>query len=328
MKQLLSLILAILLLAALLAGCGKTAEQVSTAPETTADTQSPEAPVTTAEQPVATTEPQEEVPGPLDMNAFLQELVQEHPEANAEALCAAILESPYFTLFQAESTEYYYPGLQYEYQPTNVREASCVVDFMGGTGALIYVILPEADADPQALADELKENAMPDWMNFEKPLPNVESWVIDGKVFLAMYPEEMLPVEGPIAEQARDFVELFHNYVALYPETDCQELASYLATHQKICSMDTYKVEEGRLTGFGDFETETEIKGFSDGATFTPQMSPSTFIGYVFRPSEDADTFIAMLRENANLAWNVCVEANTIITETDGNLVLFMMCTE
>lgn len=328
MKQLISLILAALLLAALLSGCSNTAEQVSTAPETTTETQSPEVQVTTEEQPVTTTEPQEEVPTPPDMNAFLQELVREHPEANAEALCTAILESPYFTLFQAESTEYYFPGLQFEYQPTNVGEISCVVDYMGGTGALIYVILPEADADSQALADAMKENAMPDWMNYEKPLANVESWVIDGKVFLAMYPDELLPVEGPIAGQARDFVELFHNYLAQNPEADCQELASYFASHQKICGMDAYKVEEGRLTGFGDFETETEIKGFTDGATFTPQMSPSTFIGYVFRPAEDADAFIAMLRENANLAWNVCVEANTIITEIDGGLVLFMMCTE
>lgn len=74
--------------------------------------------------------------------------------------------------------------------------------------------------------------------------------------------------------------------------------------------MDAYKVEEGRLNGFGDFESETEIKGFTDAETFTPQMSPSTFIGYVFRPTEDADAFIAMLRENACIAQkNVVVSA-------------------
>lgn len=335
MKQFVSLILAVLLLAALLAGCGENAQQGSTAPQTTAASQTGETPASTAENPVSTgdspvitTEPHGEAKGPLDMKAFLEQLVREHPEANAEALCAAILESPYFTMFQAENTEFYFPGLQFAYQPKNVDEASCVVDYMGGSGALIYVFVPEADADPQALANALKENAMPEWMNYEKPLANVESWVIDGKVFLAMYPDNMLPVEGPIAGQARDFVELFHSYLAEHPEADCQELAAYFATHQKLCGMDAYKVQEGRLTGFGDFETETQITGFSDGAVFTPQMSPSTFIGYVFRPAEDADAFIAMLREKANLAWNVCVEANTIITETDGGLVLFMMCTE
>ena len=35
-----------------------------------------------------------------------------------------------------------------------------------------------------------------------------------------------------------------------------------------------------------------------------------------------------MLEENANLAWNVCMAANTVIVETDGDFVLFMMCDE
>ena len=43
---------------------------------------------------------------------------------------------------------------------------------------------------------------------------------------------------------------------------------------------------------------------------------------------ENAESFAKMLEENANLGWNICMVANTIITETDGEYVLFMMCQE
>ena len=51
---------------------------------------------------------------------------------------------------------------------------------------------------------------------------------------------------------------------------------------------------------------------------------------YLFRlaPEADKEAFAAMLEENANLAWNVCMAANTVIVETDGDFVLFMMCDE
>ena len=38
--------------------------------------------------------------------------------------------------------------------------------------------------------------------------------------------------------------------------------------------------------------------------------------------------FVKSLEDNANLAWNICMVANTVIIETDGNAVLFMMCSE
>lgn len=291
--------------------------------ETTAESRQ-----TTEAVPETTQAPQEEV---FDPAAFWTELNAAHPEAGAEELCAAMLESPYFTMYQQESTEYWYPGLNFESAPKGVRESACIVDYMSGSGSVFYVLIPEEGADPAALEKSLLDNSMADWMDFEHPLEQRASMVIDGKVFFALYRDGMTPVTGPIAEKPRDFIEMFHAELARQPERDCLTLANYFAGHQKICSMFCNQVEEGQLTGFGSFDGPlTEIKGFAEGATFAPQMSPSTFIGYVFRLEEgaDADAFIAMLRENANLAWNVCVEANTILTEADGNFVLFMMCTE
>ncbi len=339
MKQVISLLLALLLLAALFAGCGQTDGQTSSespatatgGPQSTAapagETQSAPAGSETPETPADTgTAPADE----FDMDLFLAETLAAHPDAGAEELCRAMLESPYFRLYGYDSTEYFYPGLNYEYKPEGVREAGCVVDNAGGTGTVILVLIPEEGTDAEALSEELLENAMPGWVNFEDPLDRQASYVIDGKVILALYNHDMQPVEGPVAGMARDFVEIFHAWAAEHPAGSCLELADWFRTHQRICGMDAYAVQEGVLTGFGDYEHEVEIKGFSEGAVFAPQMSPSNFIGYVFRPAEgtDAEAFIAMLRENANLNWGVCVSANTVITETDGDLVLFMMCSE
>ena len=348
MKRILCLLLALLMLAALLTGCGPTADPAaSTSPRETeagpategskeAETPGTEAlPPETEARPSDTEAPPDapvDTDEPFDAERCLQDLVRAHPDAGPEALCDLLREDPYFILFNAESTEYYYPGLNYEYSPEGIREAACIVDFISGSGAVIYAILPEEGTDADALARTLLENAQPDWMNFDRPLDQVRSFVIDGKVFLAMYRGDMQPLDGDIAEKPRDFVDLFRAYLEEHPQTGCLDLAEYFASHQKLCAMDVNAVEEGPLTGFFSFEDEVpkEITGFAEGAVFAPQISPSTFIGYVFRLEDgaDRDAFADMLRENANLAWNVCVAADTIIIETEGNLVLFMMCTE
>ena len=321
MKQLITVLLALLLCVSLLAGCRN-----DPAPETTA------APSLTAEVPPETTEAPAEPAGPIDMEAFLTNLVEANPGASAEELCKAMLGSPYFTMFNVESTEFYYPGLNWEYQPHDIRASACVVDFMTGTGALVYAIEPEDGADAEALAEELGKNLQLDWMYSDKTPDTVLTKVLDGKIFLAMYRADMEHITGTIAAQARDFVEMFHARLAEKPDSDCKALADYFAAHQKMTQMYVESVVPGELTGFNDFETEEieEVTGFAEGACFNPTMSPNTFIGYVFRLEEGADqeAFIAQLREKANLNWNVCVSANTIITETDGSFVLFMMCTE
>ena len=67
-----------------------------------------------------------------------------------------------------------------------------------------------------------------------------------------------------------------------------------------------------------------------DGNTKPPDLPLENPICYVFRVAEgdDVEAFVGQLEDNANLVWNVCMAADTVITETDGNYVLFMMCTE
>jgi len=83
-------------------------------------------------------------------------------------------------------------------------------------------------------------------------------------------------------------------------------------------------VEEGLLSGFDN----TEIKGFKEGVMFAPVMSSIAFVGYIFELEEGADVeaFKTTLKDSANLRWNICVEAEELIVENEGNKVFFLMC--
>lgn len=82
-------------------------------------------------------------------------------------------------------------------------------------------------------------------------------------------------------------------------------------------------VTEGFLTGFDN----AEIKGFKDGAMFAPMIGTIPFVGYVFELSEgvDASSFISTLKSNANLRWNICTQAEEMVTGSVGNKVFFVM---
>ncbi len=83
-------------------------------------------------------------------------------------------------------------------------------------------------------------------------------------------------------------------------------------------------VEEGLLSGFDN----AEIKGFKTGVMFAPMIGSIPFVGYVFEleNATDAPSFIANLEKNANRRWNICVEADEMVTGSAGNKVFFVMC--
>ncbi len=84
------------------------------------------------------------------------------------------------------------------------------------------------------------------------------------------------------------------------------------------------EVEPGLLAGFGN----AEITGFSKGASFGPLIGSIPFIAYIFEleDSENIESFIENLRANADLRWNICVEAEEMITGNVDNKVFFVMC--
>ncbi len=72
----------------------------------------------------------------------------------------------------------------------------------------------------------------------------------------------------------------------------------------------------------------TEIPtGYSECYNYIPS-SMNPFMGYVFRLEEgtDVEAFKKSLTDNCDLRWMICREANTIICENYGDVVLFQMC--
>ncbi|MBQ2696118.1 MAG: hypothetical protein IJF61_02320 [Clostridia bacterium] len=106
---------------------------------------------------------------------------------------------------------------------------------------------------------------------------------------------------------------------------DTLSLANALLENPAIQFMGgAMEVEEGLLSGFDN----AEIRGFKSGAVFMPMIGSIAFIGYVFELDNAADVpaFIATLEKNANRRWNVCVEAEEMVTGSVGNKVFFVMC--
>ncbi len=88
-------------------------------------------------------------------------------------------------------------------------------------------------------------------------------------------------------------------------------------------AMDAGAVEPGLLTGFGN----EEIKGFKEGTMFSPIIGSIPFVGYIFRVDDETSVsdFINELKENANLRWNICTEADQMLISVVDNTVLFAM---
>ncbi len=119
---------------------------------------------------------------------------------------------------------------------------------------------------------------------------------------------------------------LLAKFKAAAPKTESTlALAENLVKDEMIPFMGgAMEIEPGLLSGFGN----AEITGFQSGASFAPMVGSIPFIGYVFELEDGTDTaaFISNLEANADLRWNICVEAEEMVTGSAGNKVFFVMC--
>jgi len=108
------------------------------------------------------------------------------------------------------------------------------------------------------------------------------------------------------------------------PEGSAQEIADRLVTHEIIpFAGATMPVEPGLLMGFNN----ADIIGFEEGVMFAPMMGTIPFLGYIFVVEDggDVDAFMEELRNNADLRWNICTEAEELTVAKEGNTVFFLM---
>lgn len=107
-------------------------------------------------------------------------------------------------------------------------------------------------------------------------------------------------------------------------ETDLQALADALLTEPVIqFAGASMPVEPGYLAGFS-----AEIHGFQEAVMFGPAIGSIPFVGYVFRVEGDTAAFGSTLLEHADPRWNICVEADQVVTASADDLVFFVMCPE
>lgn len=136
------------------------------------------------------------------------------------------------------------------------------------------------------------------------------------------------PVDGEASGETlgTTILGVFNDALAQDAEKDALTLAGEICAHESVSLIGpmTMEVEPGYLTGFNNYE----VTGFEQGVMFAPMIGSIPFVGYVFTlPADaDADAFVTGLKDNADLRWNICVEADEMIAEANGNKVFFLMC--
>ncbi len=180
------------------------------------------------------------------------------------------------------------------------------------------IVVPEEDAvlDDSAVEEEKAEGKEPETKPEAKPETKPET------------KPEVKPETKPEEEKAPSTLgnTLLADFkIKANSGMSALEIAEGLMQNEAIKFMGgAMEVEPGLLSGFDN----TEITGFKSGAVFMPMIGSIAFVGYVFELENAADTgaFISKLKGSANMRWNICVEAEEMVTGSVGNKVFFVMC--
>lgn len=129
------------------------------------------------------------------------------------------------------------------------------------------------------------------------------------------------PDENTDATPANNLLAEFKSIMAAGDKTTAEDIATALSEKLEVNAA-VMAVEEGYLNGF-----DNEIKGFKEGTMFGPVIGAIPFVGYVFvlEDGADADAFMQTLKDNANLSWNICTQADEMVCEAEGNTIFFVM---
>ena len=106
-------------------------------------------------------------------------------------------------------------------------------------------------------------------------------------------------------------------------QEDSQAIVDYIVENHLPFMGAATEVEPGLLPGFDNYE----VKDFTKGIMFGPAIGTIPMVGYIFELAEGADVeaFKTGLKDNANLRWNICTEAEELTVDSIGNKVFFLM---
>lgn len=104
-------------------------------------------------------------------------------------------------------------------------------------------------------------------------------------------------------------------------DIDIKTVAESLCSNSAFneVNVEAGEVEPGYLAGF-----DVEIHDFSKCVMFSPVIGTIPFVGYIFE-TDHSETLLETLKNNANLRWNICTEADEMKYDSVGNYVIFIM---
>lgn len=200
----------------------------------------------------------------------------------------------------------------------------------------------QENVNPETEKDEEKEESSDDKKNDENPSHEIDKKpVAKPEVKPEAKPEtkpetkpeekpatkpEVTPEEKPAPQAATSGEKLLADFKAKAGSASSAIALAEAISQNSILPFSAVAspVEPGFLAGFGN----AEIKGFKEGAMFGPMIGSVPFVGYVFVLEDGASAleFITTLKANADLRWNICVEAEEMVAGSAGNKVFFVMC--
>ncbi len=125
--------------------------------------------------------------------------------------------------------------------------------------------------------------------------------------------------EGETNTVASQLVTEFKKEIA--KSKDIKEVADKISESNIIVptTVVTEIKEDDYLAGFNE-----EIKGFKKAVSIAPMIGTIPFVAYIFEV-DNPEEFASTLKEQANLRWNICTEADEMQTSIVDNYVFFVM---
>ena len=125
--------------------------------------------------------------------------------------------------------------------------------------------------------------------------------------------------EGETNTIASQLVTEFKKEIA--KSKDIKEVADKISESNIIVptTVVTEITEDDYLAGFNE-----EIKGFKKAVSIAPMIGTIPFVAYIFEV-DNPEEFTSNLKEQANLRWNICTEADEMQTTIVDNYVFFVM---
>lgn len=213
-------------------------------------------------------------------------------------------------------------GFDADFAPAPFEKATYIQNY-GNNVFLGYVYQLADGADAEGFAAYLAEHVDVDWSGAHAD--EVATAHANNLVFLVAL-SETAPEQTDYNQQ---LVDRFLTYMNEESDTSAEGIANYICGIEGFpIDLSAAPVEPGYLAGLDEFTQ------FSDGAAFAPMIGSIPFMGYVFLLDADvnANDVVDTIKSQANLAWNVCTEADVLLTATHQdrgrNAVLVIMAPE